>query len=98
MSDQKNTILAIVLSVLVFIAWQYFFGLPQQEKQKQLVQQQQQTQQTQAPPAPAETRPQAPGQVPGTAQTTGVSREEALARSPAFRSTPVGSWTAARSA
>jgi len=32
MTDQKNTILAIVLSALVFIVWQYFFGLQIQEK------------------------------------------------------------------
>jgi YidC/Oxa1 family membrane protein insertase len=80
MSDQKNTILAIVLSALVFIVWQYFFGMPLQEKQKQVAQQQQ-TQQTQPPAAPAETRPQAPGQVPAAAQPTEVSREAALAKS-----------------
>jgi len=46
MTDQKNTILAIVLSALVLIAWQYFVGLPQMEKQKQeaLLKQQQQVQ------------------------------------------------------
>ena len=87
MSDQKNTILAIVLSALVFIVWQYFFGLPLQEKQKQVAQQQQQMQQAQPPAAPTETRPAAPGQVPGTgtAQTTEVSRDEALAKSPRVR-------------
>ena len=87
MGDQKNTILAIVLSALVFIVWQYFFGLPMQEKQKQVAQQQQQSQQTQPPAAPSETRPAAPGQVPGTgtAQPTEVSREEALAKSPRVR-------------
>jgi YidC/Oxa1 family membrane protein insertase len=81
MSDQKNTILAIVLSALVFIVWQYFFGMPLQEKQKQVAQQQQQAQQTQPPAAPTETHPQAPGQVPATPQTTEVSRETALAKS-----------------
>ena len=87
MSDQKNTILAIVLSALVFIVWQYFFAAPLQEKQKQVAQQQQQSQQAQPPAAPAETRPAAPGQVPGTgtAQTTEVSRDEALAKSPRVR-------------
>ena len=35
MTDQKNTILAIVLSAIVLIAWQYFVGMPQMEKQKQ---------------------------------------------------------------
>ena len=53
MTDQKNTILAIVLSALVLIAWQYFVGLPQMEKQKQeaLLKQQQQQQQVQTPAA-----------------------------------------------
>jgi YidC/Oxa1 family membrane protein insertase len=32
MTDQKNTILAIALSALVLIVWQYFVGLPQMEK------------------------------------------------------------------
>ena len=36
----KNTILAIVLSALVLIGWQIFFGFPQMEKQKQIAQQQ----------------------------------------------------------
>ena len=89
MSDQKNTILAIVLSALVFIAWQYFFGIPQQEKQRQITQQQQQQQQQQtqtpSPGAPTETRPQAPGQVPPTPQSTEVSRGEALAKSQRVR-------------
>ena len=35
MNDHKNTILAIVLSAIVLIAWQYFYGLPQMQKQKQ---------------------------------------------------------------
>src|SRR5262252_9457450 len=87
MSDQKNTILAIVLSALVFIVWQYFFGMPLQEKQKQIAQQQQQAQQTQPPAAPTETRPQAPGQVPAAAQPTEVSREAALAKSQRVRIT-----------
>jgi len=91
MSDQKNTILAIALSALVFIVWQYFFGFSLQEKQKQVAQQQQQAQQAQPPAAPGETRPAAPGQVPATGapQTTEISREEALAKSPRVRiSTP----------
>src|SRR6516165_8975457 len=67
MTDQKNTILAIVLSALVLIGWQLYFGLPQVEKQKQLQQQQAQERVQPAPGAPA---PQAaaPNQpVPGAA-------------------------------
>src|SRR4029077_9849955 len=73
MTDQKNTILAIALSALVLIAWQYFVGLPQMEKQKQEAQLKAhpQEQQAQTPanhpgqPAPAAqggTQPQLSGQ------------------------------------
>ena len=41
MTDQKNMLLAIVLSAIVLIAWQYFVGMPQMEKQRQQQQQQQ---------------------------------------------------------
>jgi YidC/Oxa1 family membrane protein insertase len=95
MTDQKNTIVAIVLSALVLIGWQLYFGLPQIEKQKQIQQQQQQQTQerpaqpsspgqtgapAQAPAAPAQTPAQAPAQPAGAAQT--LTREAALAGSP----------------
>jgi YidC/Oxa1 family membrane protein insertase len=93
MTDQKNTILAIVLSALVLIAWQIYFGLPQMEKQKQIQQQQaqersqqpppplpQQPGATQAPSAPG-AAPQAPTQ-PGAAAAQPMTRDAALATSP----------------
>jgi YidC/Oxa1 family membrane protein insertase len=97
MSDQKNTILAIVLSALVLIVWQVYFGVPQMEKQKQIQQQQAQErsqqpptlpQQTpgtvpQTPPAPG-TAPQAPAQG-GTVAPQTMSRDAALAASPRVR-------------
>jgi len=63
MNDQKNMILAIVLSAIVLIGWQYFVGLPQMEKQKQeaLLKQQQQKTQVQQPGTPGQPVPQ-PGQ------------------------------------
>ena len=61
MTDQKNTILAIVLSALVLIGWQIYFGIPQMEKQKQIQQQQQQAQERAQPSG-------APAQQPGAAQ------------------------------
>jgi YidC/Oxa1 family membrane protein insertase len=93
--NDKNTIIAIVLSALVLIGWQYFIGGPQMERQKQevLLKQQQQGQQ-QAPtpgagtsPAPAPGAAAPPGSlnVPGTATPAGVqtqTREAALASSP----------------
>jgi YidC/Oxa1 family membrane protein insertase len=91
MNDQKNTLLAIVLSALVLIGWQFYFGLPQMEKQKQAQQQQQQTQQQGAPPAPGAptqqapgTAPPAPGQ-PGAPPAQTMTRESALAASPRVR-------------
>jgi YidC/Oxa1 family membrane protein insertase len=85
MNESKNTILAIVLSGLVLLIWQYFFGLPYLEKQKQAQQQQQQQSQ---PVAGTPARPQEPGsaaQLP-TAPLAGqpehpLSRTEALAKS-----------------
>jgi YidC/Oxa1 family membrane protein insertase len=94
LDDNKNTILAIVLSGLVLLAWQYFIGLPQLDKQRQLQQQQQQQAQQGAQP-PAGTRPQTatqagpqvPGQagpqVPGqAAPATQQPREAVIAASP----------------
>jgi len=49
MNDQKNMLLAIVLSAVVLIGWQIFFGIPQMQQQKQK-QQQQQTQQVPGTP------------------------------------------------
>jgi len=40
MDNQKNTILAVVLSGLVLLAWQYFVANPQMEKQRQIAQEQ----------------------------------------------------------
>jgi YidC/Oxa1 family membrane protein insertase len=94
MTDQKNTILAIVLSALVLIGWQLYFGLPQIEKQKQ-IQQQQAQERAQPPPgtavpqtgapvqtAPPGTVPQAPGQA---APVHTLTREAAIAASPRVR-------------
>src|SRR5712672_2039354 len=78
MTDQKNTLLAIVLSALVLIGWQIFFGLPQVEKQKQAQQQQQTQPQSGTPPAPAG----AP-QVPSVGPTR--TREAVLEESPRVR-------------
>src|SRR5256885_10371612 len=75
MNDQKNTLLFILLSAVILIGWQIFFGVPQMERQKQ--QQQSQQPSTSTPPitAPA---PQAPS--PQSAPT--MTREQALGHSP----------------
>ena len=97
MTDQKNTILAIVLSAIVLIGWQYFFGLPQMEKQKQEAQQQQQQQQPQTPARrrrsragtaagaqPARSRSARPG-AGADRRPAAVTREAVLAASPRVR-------------
>ena len=52
MDNQKNTILAVVLSGLVLLGWQYFFANPQLEKQRQ-IQTEQAQKRAESSPAPA---------------------------------------------
>ena len=61
MTDNRNTILAVILSGLVLIAWQYFYNVPQMEKQRA---------QTQAQSELAKPSPQtAPGSAPAPGST-----------------------------
>ena len=96
MGDHKNTILAIVLSLIVVVGWQYFVGYPQMEKQREqaLLKQQEQSQTqpgaTQPNPAqPGARLAQAPGAgtpppLPGTAapSVATASRNAVIAASP----------------
>jgi YidC/Oxa1 family membrane protein insertase len=74
MNDQKNTIIAVVLSVLVLLTWQIFFGLPQHATQRPP------QEQTQSSPRPQQ--PAAPLALPQATAPQPLSREEALAASP----------------
>ena len=92
MTDHKNTILAIVLSALVLIAWQFFVGLPQMEKQKQEAQLKQQQQQVQQPPAQPDqpvpqTQPGPAGAPPVPGQPTTVPGQQ-LSRDAVIAATP----------
>src|SRR3982751_6445695 len=72
--NDKNTIIAIVLSALVLIGWQFFIGGPQRERQKQeaLLKQQQQAQPTPgATPSPG-TPGTSPAPNPGAAAPPGA--------------------------
>ncbi|MDB5630372.1 MAG: rane protein insertase YidC, partial [Tardiphaga sp.] len=62
MSDNRNTILAVILSGLVLIGWQFFFNIPQMEKQRATEQAQKQLQS----PAPSATPNASPGATPGS--------------------------------
>jgi YidC/Oxa1 family membrane protein insertase len=91
MTDNRNTILAVILSGLVLIAWQYFYNVPQMEKQRQEAQKQAELQKPSQPATPGttpgSTTPQA-GTAPSTtspaapASTVVMPREAAISASP----------------
>ena len=91
MTDNRNTILAVILSGLVLIAWQYFYNMPQMERQRAQTQSQAELakpapQTTPGSTAPGSTTPQpgaaaTPAGQPGAAAPV-VSRDTAIAASP----------------
>jgi YidC/Oxa1 family membrane protein insertase len=90
MSDNRNTILAVILSGLVLIAWQYFYNVPAMEKQR-AAQQATELAKSAAPaanPANSQAAPQAGGaptaNAPAqpTTTTAVVSRDDAIAAGP----------------
>ncbi|MCU4181296.1 membrane protein insertase YidC [Bosea sp. BH3] len=90
--DNRNLLLAIVLSVVVLLGWQFFYAKPQIDKQQEIARQNQQAQSQQVPAASGSTpAPSTPGQpagsaAPGTAATQGFgTREQALAASQRVR-------------
>jgi len=80
--DQKNLIIAIVMSVLIIIGWQAVFPPAKPPVNNTTQQQQQTTQQPGSSPQAPSGQPTAPGAQPATAASQVVSREEALQRSP----------------
>jgi len=77
--DNKNFILAIVLSALIIFGWQFFYAGP---KTKQEEAARQAAQPTTTETTGTSTTAAGGGQVPGTAQPAQVSRDEALKTSP----------------
>ena len=93
MPDNRNTILAVILSGFVLLGWQYFYNIPAMEKQRAAEQAQRQTNPaTPAPGAAANSSTPTPqtgtpsaGAIPGGPAVTPVavqSRETVLAASP----------------
>ncbi len=87
MTDNKNTILAIALSALVLLGWQYFFAVPQEKARQEQLQAQQQKQSVPTPAQPGQppaqtATPQIPGQANAPAAPTTIDRPAALAASP----------------
>ncbi|HEV7257465.1 MAG TPA: membrane protein insertase YidC [Bosea sp. (in: a-proteobacteria)] len=90
--DNRNLLLAITLSVVILLGWQFFYAKPQMEKQQQIAQQNQQAQSQSAPapgaaPAPSNVPAQTATTAPGAAPAAAVvaTREQALAASPRVR-------------
>src|SRR5229473_1591460 len=86
MTDNRNTILAVILSGLVLIAWQYFYNMPQMEKQRAAQQAQSElvkpTPQAGAAPSPSANAPTV--NQPASAAPV-VSRETAIAAGPRIK-------------
>ncbi len=89
MTDNRNTIIAVVLSGLVLLGWQYFYNIPQMEKQKaqqatqaQLANPTAQPQAGSSTPQPGSTAP-TPGGAPVNAAPSNapISRETAISSS-----------------
>src|SRR5260221_1768121 len=89
MSDSRNTILAVILSGLVLIAWQYFYNVPQMEKQRAA----QQAQSELAKPAPQPGTTTAPATTPQTGAAPAPSADAPATNQPAS-ATPVSRATA----
>src|ERR1700688_2453634 len=101
MTDNRNTILAVILSGLVLIGWQYFFNIPQMEKQRAAQQAQSEMvkpapqagstttpatgPETSAAPAPA---PVAPAANHPASSAPAVSRDTAIAATPRIKIDP----------
>src|SRR3984893_4784342 len=93
MTDNRNTILAVILSGLVLIGWQYFFNIPQMEKQRAAQQAQSELVKPATPQAvPGSATPQtgaahahspsAPGKNQPPSAAPAVSRDTAIASAP----------------
>ena len=76
MTDNRNTILAVILSGLVLIAWQYFYNVPQMEKQRTEAQKQAELQK------PAQ-QPASPGTAPGATPQPNASPSQSAPATPA---------------
>src|SRR6195952_3697026 len=85
MTDNRNTILAVILSGIVLIAWQYFYNMPQMEKQRAQTQTQAELAKPTPQTAPGSTTPGAPPSANAPANTPAaaiVSRDAAIAATP----------------
>ena len=96
MTDNRNTILAVILSGLVLIAWQYFYNVPQMERQRAQTQAQTELAKSSTPATPGSATPGSttpqPGATPSpttpgqpSAAAPVVSRDTAITATPRIK-------------
>src|SRR6202022_220194 len=88
MTDNRNTILAVILSGLVLIAWQYFYNVPQMEKQHAQSQTQAELQKATPQSAPGSTTPQSGSTPNAPAINQPASAAPVISRDAAIAATP----------
>src|SRR4051794_37696523 len=74
MLEQKNLIVAIVLSLVILLGFQYFYEMPRMRAQQEALQAQQALQAPQTPAAPRPGAPGVPG-VPGSVVDAGAQAQ-----------------------
>lgn len=88
-SDNRNFILAIVLSIVIIVGWQYFYAQPMidQQRRQQEIAESERHQQTVEPAAPETDGIGAPQPAPGALSPPGraQTREAAIAANPRVR-------------
>ncbi|QPB21887.1 membrane protein insertase YidC [Rhizobium sp. 007] len=85
MQNNRNYFIAIALSVLIVLGWQFLYMNPRieaQRKAQEAQKAQQQSEQTQAPAAGGQPAPQTSGAAPTGQAAATATREEALAKAP----------------
>jgi YidC/Oxa1 family membrane protein insertase len=88
MTDNRNTILAVILSGLVLIAWQFFYNVPQMEKQRAQSQTQAELQKATPQSAPGSTTPQSGSTPNAPAINQPASAAPVVSRDAAIAATP----------
>ncbi|MHC2299365.1 membrane protein insertase YidC [Rhizobium mongolense] len=85
MQNNRNYFIAIALSVLIVLGWQFLYMNPRieaQRKAQEAQKAQQQSEQTKAPAAGGQPAPQTSGAAPTGQAAATATREEALAKAP----------------
>src|SRR6185503_17176659 len=88
MLENRNTILAVILSGLVLIAWQYFYNVPQMERQRAQTQSQAELAKSSPQATPGTTTTPQPGATPSAGAPAGQPAQPVVSRSTAIAATP----------